>query len=57
MDGEAAAGLTVGMGLTTRFRVLELRHPKIVSPVTEYTVLEVGLTTAEELLIDPGFQV
>jgi hypothetical protein len=44
--GETEA-TTVGVGVTFRFTVCELLQPKEV-PVTVYTVLAAGLTTATE---------
>ena len=51
------AAVTVGFGLTTKFKVVVAIHPKAVVPDTEYVVVTVGDTLTGDPINPPGFQV
>ena len=51
------AAVTVGFGLTTKFKVVVAIHPKAVVPDTKYVVVTVGDTLTGVPINPPGFQV
>ena len=53
---EPDVAVTVGDGLTVTVSCVVAVHPFAPVPVTEYVVLETGLTVMEFPGIDPGFQ-
>ena len=54
---EDAVAVIVGLGLTFKFKVRVLVHPKEFVAVTEYCVVTVGVTTTVFPVKAPGFQV
>jgi hypothetical protein len=54
--GELEA-VTVGLEFTITEIVLVFKHPAALTPVTEYVVVMVGLTTTLEATVPIGFQV
>ena len=57
IDGVLDARLITGVGFTSRETVLLVKHPNALSPVTEYTVVDAGLTARLDDTVPEGLQV
>ena len=57
IDKLLAVAFTVGIGVTIKFTVLVVVHPKPLAPVTVYRVVAAGETVIVPPVNAPGFQV
>jgi hypothetical protein len=57
MVDEAGVTLSVGSGFTITLNVVDLTHPKVFEPETEYIVVAVGVTTTLLPTMVPGIHV